>query len=439
MKRAGARSSAPSRESSSDARDAKDAKGEADTTGPRASNAPNASKSAASPPRNRRSLPVKKRGPTSANQKSPRAKPTTKVHLLRRPAFWVAASMGVTIAAVVAILLVGYGRLSGPERPAAVEIDWPANANPDQAASILTTAGLVRSEGAMAMFLRASGGTGDFIPGPHLLPSGATPWELRRMLSRAPDRPTTRVTIPEGFHRFDIAARLEKLHVAGRRAFLAASADPALLDKLGIERGGAVGAESAEGYLFPATYDLPKDSDAREVVTRLVKEGDRRWEALVASRKDGFEALRSSLGWGRREVLTLASLVEKEAAVDEERPLIASVFLNRLLDPSFNPKRLQSDPTSAYGCVAWPDEAPSCAGFTGRVTPAMNQDAKNRYSTYVRPGLPPGPIANPGARSIEAVLAPAATKYLYFVATGAGRHTFSETLEAHNEAIRKPR
>lgn len=347
--------------------------------------------------------------------------------------------MVATITVVVVILLVGYGKLEGPPQPSAVEIDWPASTDSNQAASILAAAGLVRSEGAMAMFLRASGGTGDFIPGPHLLPSGATPWELRRMLSRAPDRPTARVTIPEGFHRFDIAARLEKLHVSGRRAFLAASADPVLLEKLGIERGGTVGAESAEGYLFPATYDFPKDSDPREVVTRLVKEADRRWEAILAQRKGGFEALRASLGWGRREVLTLASLIEKEAAVDEERPLIASVFLNRLLDPSFNPKRLQSDPTSAYGCVAWPEQAPSCAGFTGRVTPAMNQDAKNRYSTYVRAGLPPGPIANPGARSIEAVLSPAPTKYLYFVATGAGRHAFSETLEAHNEAIRRPR
>jgi len=423
--RAGARSSAPKRETTAAPPIPPKDGGETTTTAPRTSKSPAAS------PRNRRSPPAK--------PPKKRASTPPKTSLWRKPIVWVAASMIATIAVVVGVLLVGYGKLGGIERPSAVEIDWPAGAGPEEAAALLANAGLVRGEAAMAMFLRASGGTDDFVPGPHLLPSSATPWELRRMLSRSPDRPTARVTIPEGFHRFDIAARLEKLQITGRRAFLAASADPLLLDKLGIERGGSVGAESAEGYLFPATYDLPKDADAREVVTRLVKEGDRRWEALVATRKDGFEALRASLGWGRREVLTLASLVEKEAAVDEERPLIASVFLNRLLDPTFNPKRLQSDPTSAYGCVAWPAEAPSCAGFSGKVTPAMNQDVKNRYSTYVRPGLPPGPIANPGARSIEAVLSPAATKYLYFVATGAGRHTFSETLEAHNEAIRKPR
>ena len=84
-----------------------------------------------------------------------------------------------------------------------------------------------------------------------------------------------------------------------------------------------------------------------------------------------------------------------------------------------------------------PAEIPACADFTGKATPAINTDPKNRYSTYVRVGLPPGPIANPGARSVEAVLAPAATRFLYFVAAGGGRHTFSETLDAHNDAIQR--
>lgn len=345
--------------------------------------------------------------------------------------------MVATIGIVCAVLFLGYGRLRGPEQSGVVEIDWPAGLNAEEAAAFMAEAGIIQNEPAMAMFLRGTGGTDDFIPGPHLLSQGASPWEIRRMLARSPDRPTARITIPEGYNRFDIAARLEKQHIAGRKAFLAATTDALQLDKLGIERAGSVGAESAEGYLFPATYDFPKDADPREVLQRLVKEADRRWEAILAQRKDGFAALRATLGWGRREVLTLASMVEKEAAVDEERPLIASVFLNRLLDPGFHPKRLQSDPTSSYGCIAWPAEAPSCAQFAGKPTPAINTDPRNRYSTYVRAGLPPGPIANPGARSIEAVLAPAATKYLYFVASGAGRHTFSESLDAHNDAVRQ--
>jgi UPF0755 protein len=113
------------------------------------------------------------------------------------------------------------------------------------------------------------------------------------------------------------------------------------------------------------------------------------------------------------------------------------VFLNRLLDPSFPSHRLQSDPTAMYGCVAAPEEAPSCAGYAGKATSAINRDPKNRYSTYTHAKLPPGPIASPGEKSIAAVLAPASTHFFYFVAAGKGRHTFSETLDAHNAAVRQ--
>jgi UPF0755 protein len=286
----------------------------------------------------------------------------------------------------------------------------------------------------MAIFLRATGGTSDLVPGPHLLFEGSSPWELRRLLSRSILRPSSKVTFPEGFNRFDIASRLEKLRVAGRGAFLAASADPAMLAELKIAP-----AESAEGYLFPATYEFGHDTDPREIVRRLVAEADKRWEALSARHREDAEKLRASLGWGRREVVVVASIIEKEAAVDDDRPLIASVFVNRILDPEFKSKKLQSDPTSSYGCIAWPAEAPSCADFAGKPTPAINRDPKNRYSTYTHPGLPPGPISNPGAKSLEAALSPATTRFLYFVATGGGRHTFSETLDAHNDAMQRPR
>lgn len=341
--------------------------------------------------------------------------------------------------AALLALVFGFGRTRAPDQGRVVEINWPDGLDAGEAAALLAAEGLVESERAMALYLGATGGTEAFVPGPHLLFEGATPRELRQLLARAEGRPTAKLTIPEGFSRFDIAARLEKLRIAGRKTFLAATADGALLDALGIERGGAVGAESAEGYLFPATYELALDSDARDVARRLVAESDRRWSALAAQGKDGLAALQATLGWGRREVLTLASIIEKEAVVEEERPLIASVFLNRLLDPSFRSRKLQSDATALYGCVAWPEEAPSCAEWSGKPTPAVVRDPKNRYSTYAHPGLPPGPIANPGAPSIAAVLAPAATKYLYFVAAGGGRHRFSESLDDHNDAVQKRR
>ena len=126
--------------------------------------------------------------------------------------------------------------------------------------------------------------------------------------------------------------------------------------------------------------------------------------------------------------------MEKEARVPSEQPLIAGVFLNRLRDPAFKPKRLQADPTVAYGCVVQPN-LPSCAQFDGRrVTRTMTGDPNNPYNTYRHAGLPPGPIANPGLGALRAVLAPAVHDYLYFVASGAGAHAFSRTLADHNEA-----
>jgi UPF0755 protein len=380
-------------------------------------------------PRSRRGAPGKAPPP---KRQAPRT-----VRL--RAVLWALASMGATMAVALAIVLFVYGR-SRSEKPAptAIEVDWPPGLTSEQAAAKLAALGLVESPSTMAVFLRASGGTHDFVAGPHLLPMGASPWELRRLLSRSIMRPGKKLVVPEGFNRFDIGARLEKLHIAGKRGFLAASADARLLAELGLAQPGEPPA-SAEGYLFPATYEFAADTDPRDVVRKMIETAEKRWQNIAAQHGSGLAHLRSTLGWGRREVVIMASIVEKEAGVDDERPMIASVFLNRLTDPSFHPKKLQSDPTSAYGCVAFADEAPSCKAFAGKPTPAINNDPANRYSTYTRTGLPPGPIGNPGARSLEAVLAPAASRYFYFVASGGGRHTFSESLEAHNEAVHRRR
>jgi UPF0755 protein len=114
---------------------------------------------------------------------------------------------------------------------------------------------------------------------------------------------------------------------------------------------------------------------------------------------------------------------------------VASVFFNRLTDPEFRPLRmLQSDPTAAYGCLTLAASTPSCAGYRGQVTPAILRDATNPYNTYKNPGLPPGPIGNPGLLAIRAVLEPAQTDFLYFFARG-GKHTFTRTFAEHRQAI----
>ncbi len=276
--------------------------------------------------------------------------------------------------------------------------------------------------------------------GVHALVRGLSHGELAARLARKGQ--LTKLTVPEGLTRFDLARRLADAEICDRAAFVAASQEPELLARLRIK------AESAEGFLFPATYELRKDSDPQQLVERFVSEFERRLGIVEQAHPEGRLELSRSLGWGTPQIVTLASMVEREAAVADERPLIASVFLNRLRDPSFTRHVLQSDPSSGYGCVRARELAelqlgelagdaapPSCAQYIGKILPAMNQDVANPYSTYTHEGLPPGPIANPGQASLAAVLAPADTNFFYFVAKGGGRHAFAVTYEEHKQNI----
>ena len=342
---------------------------------------------------------------------------------------WTLIVLGLMLATTALLLFVVYPTTPGPGRGTAVEIEM-RETTPDALAAQLAGLGLVDNARIFAWYVRLTGGTGSIVKGAHYVTDDASPRELLHRLERR-GASHAKIVIPEGWTRFDIAKRLDTLHVCTARAFLDATEDPALLGSLRVPFDAAK--PSAEGFLFPATYEIELDSDPRDVVTRMVREFDKRYDALEAKHERGIQDLEDSLRWGKREIVTLASMVEKEAAVDDERAVIASVFLNRLRDPSFSPKRLQCDPTAGYGCLVHASTA--CADYHGKVTHDVNLDADNPYSTYVHEGLPPGPIANPGARSIEAVMSPALTHYFYFVAKGGGRHTFSETLGAHNAAV----
>lgn len=341
---------------------------------------------------------------------------------------WGLVALGAVVAALASYVFVVYPTGAGPGQGKDVELVIAPEASRSEIIAQLESLGLVRSRRLFALYSTLTGA--HFASGRHLLTDDVSPGELVHRLERLDSATHAKVTIPEGWNRFDIAKRLHALGVASSASFLEATTDPALLRELGIQ------GDSAEGWLFPATYDLPKDSDARDVVRRLKVEMDRRFATLEQAHRLGLSQLESSMGWTKREILTLASMVEKEAAVDDERPIIASVFLNRLRDPSFKRKVLQSDPTSGYGCLVHGAVIPACAGYTGKITHAINVDPANLYSTYVHEGLPPGPIANPGSKSIQAVLAPASTKYLYFVAREGRRHTFSESLDDHNTAVK---
>lgn len=356
----------------------------------------------------------------------------------RRVIAWAAGGFTVLamIVAAAIIALTVFSHRKGPGDGQRFIVVIPKQASTKEVAHILAEAGLVSNEQLMAFYLAWSTTT-DAVPGEHLLLGGSTPGQLADCLSRATTRKSAKIVVPEGFHRFSIATRLENAGVTSRQSFLDASADPLLLEALEVPSPPGRGPESAEGYLFPATYELKLDSSARDVLERMVVESQTRWRRIAAENEDAIMRLAQQFGWTRSEIITLASMVEKEAAVDDERPVIAGVFQNRLAFEDFKPKLLQSDPTSGYGCLTAPSEAPSCAGYEGKITPAMNRDRLNRYSTYTHEGLPPGPIANPGERSILAVLQPTTSRFLFFVASGAGRHRFSETLEEHNHAIQR--
>jgi UPF0755 protein len=307
------------------------------------------------------------------------------------------------------------------------------NATPAELSELLAARGALRSPRLFRAYLALLQPGFGLAAGEHLLNDAASPRELAQRLSRSAGRSAEHVTFPEGFHLVQVGQRLERAGVCSLNAFRRAVADPTLLRELGID--GA----SAEGYLFPASYGLLVDSDAREVVRVLAAEAKKRVQKLISNHPGRLEQLALEFGFRERDVLTLASMIEKEAQASDERPLIASVFFNRLRDPEFRPARmLQSDPTASYGCVVSGAEIPSCAGFHGSVTPSLLRDPANPYNTYRHAGLPPGPIANPGEASIAAVLAPAHSDFLYFVAKGAGRHTFSRTFAEHREALESP-
>jgi len=226
---------------------------------------------------------------------------------------------------------------------------------------------------------------------------------------------TIKVTIPEGFTLIDIAARLADSLGVPPDSVLAVARDPALTKASHVE------APSLEGYLAPDTYTLPAHSSAREAVAAMAAQ-------FLAGWKDDLDARARAQGLTRHQVVTLASIVEGEAAVEEERAVIAAVYRNRLRIRM----PLQADPTVQYAIQL----------ATGARKPRLfNRDYRypSPYNTYLIAGLPPGPVGAPSRASIEAVLAPADVPYLYFVGTGDGRHLFSRTYQEHLRAISRTR
>ncbi len=269
----------------------------------------------------------------------------------------------------------------------------------------LEAAGVVRSRYAFELLRLWKYGT--LRAGEYRFDHPAPVTEIYARIARG-DVFTRTVTIPEGANLLDVAARLEQAGFVARKDFLEAAAQ-----QTGLVADLDPGARSLEGYLFPDTYHLGRKATPVQICATMVRR---------------FRAVATQLGLTKNvhTVVTLASLVERETAVDTERPLVASVFENRMAKGM----PLMTDPAVIYGLE-----------LEGRWQGAIyHNDLKHdtAYNTYLHKGLPPGPIANPGARSLRAAMEPARTDYLYFVAAGAnpqGQSKFSRTLDEQNRNV----
>jgi UPF0755 protein len=276
-----------------------------------------------------------------------------------------------------------------------------------EVAGSLKGKGLITSKNIFILWTSLMGNSRKIKAGEYLLNSDMAPVRIMEILTRGIiiNYP---VTVPEGFTVEQIGDILAANGLADKASFISLAHEPSLLREYGIS------GPSLEGYLYPDTYQFGRGLSPKLIIDVMIRHF---WEIMDPHRKR-IEELGMTVG----EVVTLASIVEKEAGGVEEMPLIASVFLNRLRKGM----RMESDPTVIYGMN----------DFTGNLT-RKDLLESTPYNTYVIRGLPPGPIANPGLASIKAVLYPAGTDYLYFVSKNDGTHYFSASIEEHNRAVWK--
>jgi UPF0755 protein len=268
--------------------------------------------------------------------------------------------------------------------------------------------GLIKSWWALSVLSRLGGNDKKINAGEYELSRSMSTVDVYRKLISGKTF-MRNVTVKEGMTVWQIAEAVEKAGLLPRQDFETSVKDIKMLSVAGIP------SESFEGYLFPETYSFSKPITAQQIIWRMLEEGDKHWPPAYTERAD-------TLKFSRHEILTLASIIEKESGSRDEQPIISSVFHNRLKEGM----KLQSDPTVIYGIK----------NFNGDLTKA-DLEAPTPYNTYTRQGLPVGPISNPGETAIKAALFPADTAYFFFVADGQGGHVFSSTLSEHNANVNR--
>ena len=307
-----------------------------------------------------------------------------------------------------------YGGMEGRYRGFSGEevfVEIPPGTGVAGIADRLTRAGVVQDALTFRLAARLSGDERRLQAGEYRFADAATPAEIVARLARG-DVYTRAVTFREGITIWDMAAVFEENGLGTAADFLREAKNPSRIKKL------APKASSLEGYLFPDTYQLPRAAGAKALVDAMVA-------GFLKAFDENLRASASARGLSIHEVVTIASLVEKETAQAQERPVVSAVYQNRLRIKM----GLQCDPTVIY--------ALQLAGrWNGNLTRAHLQ-MNSPYNTYRFPGLPPGPIAAPGRASLEAAVRPDNVPYLYFVSRNDGTHAFASTLAEHNRNVQQ--
>ena len=275
-------------------------------------------------------------------------------------------------------------------------------------ADILQQANLIKSRLKFILFARFKGLDKHLKAGEYLLSAAMPPRQILEIMVKGAVN-LHKLTVPEGYSIPQIAVLVENAKFGSKIDFINTATDNVLAGKNGIE------APSFEGYLFPDTYFFPREVTMEQIISTML---NRFWSIFTAE----WKLRAKDLGLTIHQIVTLASIIEKETGAAFERPIISSVFHNRLKKKM----RLESDPTVIYGIK----------NFNGNLT-RKHLSTRTPYNTYKIRGLPAGPIANPGRASLEAALYPERSVFIYFVSKKDNTHYFSTNLKEHNQAVRK--
>jgi UPF0755 protein len=306
------------------------------------------------------------------------------------------------------------------QEPVSVEVTQ--GESPAAIASKLERAGVIRSAAHFGVLAGLMGVEGNLRAGEYEMSRGMPTSVVIERLRENLTVPQFVLTIPEGWRWEQVAEHLERKGVATAADFQAAlSATDYNAPFLAQRPPGA----TLEGYLFPDTYFFTVDATARDIVARLLATFNEKFPPEL-------QAKTAEQGLTLHQAVTLASIVEREAQVASERPVIASVYLNRLKQGML----LQADPTTQYAIAADPASVAKY-GWWKRDLTLDDLKVASPYNTYVSPGLPPAPIASPGLASLRAVIEPEQTDFLFFVAKPDGSHAFARTLDEHNRNVRQ--